>query len=83
MLNINDITQTIKNQIKYSDKIYGQAIEQNYSHEQMTPLNSIISISFLAKLNIIKHFCEDQDYELVLNSKANEKQLLTKLPIEA
>ena len=39
---INNITTLIKNQQKLSDDIYQDAIEANFSHEQMNPLNNII-----------------------------------------
>ena len=35
----------IKGQQKLSDDMYQDAIEQNYSHEQMTPLNLILANS--------------------------------------
>ena len=38
-----NITTVIKNQQKKSDKIYQDAIETNFSHEQMNPLNVIIT----------------------------------------
>lgn len=43
MLNIKNITNIIRNQQKMSDKMYQDAIEANYSHEQMTPLNCILN----------------------------------------
>ena len=42
MFTIKDISTIIKNQQKVSDDIYLDAIEANYSHEQMTPLNCIL-----------------------------------------
>ena len=45
ILNVKDITSLIRN-LKYTnDKLYLDAIEANYSHESMTPLNSIIANS--------------------------------------
>ncbi len=42
---IKDITGILKYQQRLSDRMYLDAIEANYSHEQMTPLNSILSNS--------------------------------------
>lgn len=40
-----NITAVIRNQQKKSDQIYQDAIETNFSHEQMNPLNIIITNS--------------------------------------
>jgi len=48
-LNIKDVTHIISSQQKKSDKIYQEAIENNYSHEQMTPLNCITNSYALVK----------------------------------
>ena len=48
-INIIDVTTILKGQQKFCDSIYQEAIENNYSHEQMTPLNCINS-----NTNIIK-----------------------------
>ena len=42
---IQDISKIVKMQQSLSDKIYQSALEANYSHEQMTPLNCILSNS--------------------------------------
>ena len=42
------MTDIIEQQQAHSDKIYLEAIELNFSHEQMTPLNSIIANSKIA-----------------------------------
>ena len=42
---IKDITGILKYQQRLSDRMYLDAIEANYSHEKMTPLNSILSNS--------------------------------------
>ena len=55
---IRDITNIIKSQQKLSDEMYQDAIEQNYSHEQMTPLNIILANSRIAS----KRFLEVQKY---------------------
>ena len=47
LMTIRDITQIIKNQQRISDRMYQDAIEANYSHEQMTPLNCILGTSAL------------------------------------
>ena len=42
------------------DKIYRDAIEMNYSHEQMTPLNSIMNNSAMLLDNFQSNIeCED------------------------
>lgn len=51
---IRDITNIVKSQQKLSDEMYQDAIEQNYSHEQMTPLNIILANSKIA----VKRFIE-------------------------
>ena len=47
VLVIRDITNIIKSQQRLSDEMYQDAIEANYSHEQMTPLNCILGNSKL------------------------------------
>ena len=54
MIIVNDITKIIENQQKLSDNMYQDAIEANYSHEQMTPLNSILMNSKLAINRVLK-----------------------------
>ena len=39
ILEIKDVSQIVNFQMKLSDMIYQEAIENNFSHEQMTPLN--------------------------------------------
>lgn len=57
-LNIKDITKLIVNHQNSCDRIYQDAIENNYSHEQMTPLNPIMSQASLGKQRFIKLFME-------------------------
>ena len=42
-INIKDISKLLKAQQDQSDQMYQEAIETNYSHEQMTPLNNILT----------------------------------------
>ena len=42
-LSIKDITELIKNLEKIKDQVYYNAIENNFSHELMTPLNPIMA----------------------------------------
>ena len=42
LMTIHPITEILKKQQKKCDELYQEAIEANYSHEQMTPLNSIL-----------------------------------------
>ena len=58
MLTIKNITSIIKQQQLISDEMYQDAIEANYSHEQMTPLNCILGttqiiINRLVKLHLL------------------------------
>ena len=53
-LTIESVTHILKYQQRISDEIYQDAIEANYSHEQMTPLNSILGNS----TNLISDFIE-------------------------
>ena len=57
-LSIRDITKLIVNHQNSCDMVYQNAIENNYSHEQMTPLNPIMSQSSLGKQRFIKLFME-------------------------
>ena len=52
ILVIKDVTNIIRNQQKISDKIYQESIEANYSHEQMTPLNCILTNSKIIRQRI-------------------------------
>jgi signal transduction histidine kinase len=55
-LNIKDITVLIKNLESLKDKVYQDAIENNFSHEIMTPLNPIINFASLLKQDILQHY---------------------------
>jgi len=89
LLNIQDITQIIKNQLRFCDKIYGQALQQNYSHEQMGPLNSIITNSFLVKWRVAKHYSEyekvnkDTNFNLFMKENINENKIVRNLSNDA
>lgn len=45
LVKVESVTRMLKQQQKLCDQIYQEAIEANYSHEQMTPLNSILGNS--------------------------------------
>ena len=45
MVFCQSLTTVLKQQQKKCDEMYQEAIEANYSHEQMTPLNSILGNS--------------------------------------
>ena len=51
-LDIKDITFVVSQQIKNSEETFQQAIEKNYSHEQMTPLNCILTLSRWIERNL-------------------------------
>ena len=53
LLNINDITDLIKSLDVVKDQVYFDAIENNFSHELMTPLNPIINSTSLLKTEIL------------------------------
>ena len=66
LLKIKDITIPVSGQQKMDDKVYQEAIESNYSHEQMTPLNCILQSSFLLKVRFGDKFKKgDLEYTLV------------------
>ena len=48
LFELKNITAPIVNQQKKSDEIYQNAIEANFSHEQMNPLNNILQNSTTA-----------------------------------
>jgi hypothetical protein len=48
----------VKNQKKFFDKTYQDAIENNYSHEQMTPLNPIMNFAPVVKKSIINLYAQ-------------------------
>jgi hypothetical protein len=53
LLNIKDITELIKSLEVVKDQVYFDAIENNFSHELMTPLNPIINSTSLLKREIL------------------------------
>lgn len=53
---IKDLSQLLQQHLKYIDTMYQDAIEANFSHEYMTPLNSIINNSILCKNTLTKIF---------------------------
>jgi signal transduction histidine kinase len=59
--------------------LYQNAIEQNYSHEQMTPLHSIISSSekLLEQLKIIRDGTNLRNRKMASSSKRSHKKMQT------
>jgi signal transduction histidine kinase len=55
-LNIKDITSIIKGLQKINDQVCLTAIENNFSHELMTPLNPIVSSSSMLKSRLLAAF---------------------------
>ena len=52
-LNIRDITEMIRSLEKIKDQVYYDAIENNFSHELMTPLNPITTCCSLIKEGVL------------------------------
>ena len=52
-LNIKDISELIKSLERIKDQVYYDAIENNFSHELMTPLNPIMSSISILKRKMI------------------------------
>jgi signal transduction histidine kinase len=67
-INIKDISKLLKAQQDQSDQMYQEAIETNYSHEQMTPLNSIIGNSNI----VLRRFLEINTQALQLMPKVKD-----------
>ena len=63
VLKITDITIIIVNQQNLSNQMYLEAIEANFSHEQMTPLNTILNNSRIV-YNRNNNIFESLDAEL-------------------
>ena len=60
-----------------SDRIYQNAIEQNYSHEYNTPLNCIISNSLVIKNELKRILRHDAEFDHKLEgNKVDYKDLL-------
>jgi hypothetical protein len=57
-LSIVDITNLIVNHQNSCDTVYQEAIENNFSHEYMTPLNPIMANSSLGKSKLINLYAE-------------------------
>ena len=72
-LNIRDISLLVKSQSKFYDQVYQEALENNFSHEQMTPLNPILSHSELIKKHIISSYLEK--FKIKPNSFINKGNL--------
>lgn len=83
LISIRNISNVVKNQQKLSDQMYLDATEQNYSHEQMTPLNSILANSKIIyrrfqeimkqQQNHLKENNENENYEKA--KRKNEESL--------
>lgn len=61
LLNIRDITNMIKNLEKIKDKVYYDAIQNNFSHELMTPLNPITNCSDLLKKGVLQIYSKQNE----------------------
>lgn len=56
MTNIKDVTEVVLRQQKLLDSVYQRAIENTYSHEQMTPLNFLQSNAQLLQKQVVNMF---------------------------
>ena len=64
LINVRDISNFIKNLQNTTDKIYLDAIEANYSHESMTPLNCIIANTKIVQKRLAKVMEEENSDEI-------------------
>jgi hypothetical protein len=78
LLIVRDITEQLKSQQLLQESDYKSAIESNYSHEQMTPLNIIntsseyLSSVFAANIEASQRILEQmKDFSLSLFKKHN------------
>ena len=62
LLEIKDVSQIVNFQMKLSDMIYQEAIENNFSHEQMTPLNLLKANSSIIKSKVYNMFVQKEKY---------------------
>ena len=62
-LEIQDISDIIYRQQSQSDKLYSDAVLSNYSHEQLTPLNSFLNNSsiLISNLTNVKNIFQHSD----------------------
>ena len=60
---IRDVSKIIKNQQHVCDQMYRDAIEANYSHEQITPLNCILANSDIVLRRVHKMVQELQQHQ--------------------
>lgn len=52
LVDLKDVSNLIEEQQSFYDQMYLDAVETSYSHEQMTPLNSILSFSQVIKKQV-------------------------------
>lgn len=79
MICMKDITSIITQQALSSKKTYQEAIKNNFTHEQMTPLNLILKNTALVRNNILTTLAD----ALNLNNEDQEQlkqKIIEKLP---
>ena len=72
---VRDLTSVIRSQQKLSDKMYQDAIESNYSHEQMTPLNCILANSKIVLKRFRENFELLEEYYKVIQDPEGAKKM--------
>lgn len=86
LINVKDVTSVIKNQLRLNDLNQQEALENNYSPEQMTPLNCILSSSIIIQKEIFKVFAQNLNID-ISRSRSNgsfdqdlAQQIISKSP---
>ena len=82
LLNIKDITELIKSLELVKDQVYFDAIENNFSHELMTPLNPIINSTSLLKQEILSMCTNGQVLRENQMFRGDNLELLSKVVLK-
>ena len=82
LLNIKDITELIISLEEVKDQVYFDAIENNFSHELMTPLNPIINSTSLLKRDILSISTKGQVIRENQILEGNNLDVLSKIALD-